>query len=66
MESGCGRDCWQSGVNPATLIYGDKTGSKLDEQQKIYKGYYTVAQTNEVYLLMEKRFDSFAALTNEI
>ena len=29
MESG--RDCWQSGVNPATLIYGDKTGSKLDD-----------------------------------
>ena len=25
MESGSGRDCWQSGVNPATLIYGDKT-----------------------------------------
>ena len=31
MESGSGRDCWQStGVNPATLIYKDKTGSKLD------------------------------------
>ena len=30
MESGSGRDCWQSGVNPATLVYGDKTGSKLD------------------------------------
>ena len=24
------RDCWQSGVNPATPVYGDKTGSKLD------------------------------------
>ena len=24
------RDYWQSGVNPATLVYGDKTGSKLD------------------------------------
>ena len=23
MESGSGRDCWQSGVNPATLVYGD-------------------------------------------
>ena len=24
MESGSGRDCWQTGVNPATLFYGDK------------------------------------------
>ena len=32
MESGSGRDCWQSGVNPATLLYGDKTGSKLDDE----------------------------------
>ena len=30
MESGSGRDCWQSGLNPATLVYGNKTGSKLD------------------------------------
>ena len=25
MESGSGRDCWQRGVNPATLVYRDKT-----------------------------------------
>ena len=30
MESGSGRGCWQSGVNPSTLVYGVKTGSKLD------------------------------------
>ena len=30
MESGSGKDCWQSGVNPATSIYRDKPGSKLD------------------------------------
>ena len=30
MESGSLRDCCQSGVNPATPVYGDKTGSKLD------------------------------------
>ena len=30
MGSGSGRDCWQSGVKPATLVYGDETGSKLD------------------------------------
>ena len=27
---GVGRDYWQSGVNPATPIYEDKPGSKLD------------------------------------
>ena len=30
MESGSWRDCWQSGVNPATPVYKDKLGSKLD------------------------------------
>ena len=30
MESGRRRDCCQSGVNPATPIYEDKPGSKLD------------------------------------
>mgnify|MGYP001795197744 CR=1 FL=1 len=30
MESGSWRDCCQSGVNPATPIYGDKPGSKLE------------------------------------
>ena len=30
IESGSRRDCWQSGVNPATLVYGDKPGSKLE------------------------------------
>ena len=30
MESGSYKNCWQSGVNPATLVYGDKPGSKLD------------------------------------
>ena len=30
MESGSWRDCCWSGVNPATPIYGDKPGSKLD------------------------------------
>ena len=29
MESGSWKDCCQSGVNPATPIYGDKPGSKL-------------------------------------
>ena len=29
-ESGSWRDCCYSGVNPATPIYGDKPGSKLD------------------------------------
>ena len=24
------RDCYQSGVNPVTLVYRDKPGSKLD------------------------------------
>ena len=30
MESGRWRDCCQSGVNPATPVYGDKPGSELD------------------------------------
>ena len=30
MVSGSWRDCWQSGVNTATPVYGDKPGSKLD------------------------------------
>ena len=30
MESGSWRDCYQSGVDPATLVYRDKPGSKLD------------------------------------
>ena len=30
MENGSGRDCWQSGVNLAVLVYVDKTRSKLD------------------------------------
>ena len=30
MESGNLRDCCLSGVNPATPVYGDKPGSKLD------------------------------------
>mgnify|MGYP001799030598 CR=1 FL=1 len=30
MESGSWRDCCQSGVNLATPIYGNKSGSKLD------------------------------------
>ena len=29
------RDCCQSGVNPATLVYGDKPGSKLELTQVI-------------------------------
>ena len=29
MESGCWRDCCQSGVNPATPIYGEKPGFKI-------------------------------------
>ena len=29
MESGNWRDCWQSGVNLAIPVYGDKPGSKL-------------------------------------
>ena len=31
MESGCWRDCCWSRVNPATPVYGDKPGSKLDD-----------------------------------
>ena len=31
MESGSWRDCCKSGVNPATPNYGDKPGSKLDD-----------------------------------
>ena len=27
IESGSWRDCWESGVNPATPIYRDKPGS---------------------------------------
>ena len=30
MESGSWKDCCQSGVNPATLVYGDKPGSNLE------------------------------------
>ena len=30
MESGRERDCWQSKVNPATPVYGDKPRSKLE------------------------------------
>ena len=30
MKSGSWRDCCQSGVNPATPVYRDKHGSKLD------------------------------------
>ena len=30
MESGSWRNCCQSGVNPATPVYGDKPGSKLE------------------------------------
>ena len=30
MEIGSWRDCRQSGVNPATPVYRDKPGSKLD------------------------------------
>ena len=30
MESGNWRDCCESGVNPATPIYGDEPGSKLE------------------------------------
>ena len=31
MKSGSWRDCCQRGVNPATPIYGDKPGSKFDD-----------------------------------
>ena len=31
MKSGSWRDCCQSGVNPATPVYGDKPGLKLDD-----------------------------------
>ena len=30
MESGSWKDCCQSEVNPATPVYGDKPGSKLE------------------------------------
>ena len=30
LESGSWKDCCQSGVNPATLVYGNKPGSKLE------------------------------------
>ena len=30
MESGSWRHCCQNAVNPATTVYGDKPGSKLD------------------------------------
>ena len=30
MESGSWRDCHYSGANPATPVYRDKPGSKLD------------------------------------
>ena len=30
MESGSWRDCCQSGLNPATPVYRDKPGSKLE------------------------------------
>ena len=30
MESGSWRDCFQSGVNPATPVYENKPGSKLE------------------------------------
>ena len=30
MESGSWKGCCLSGVNPATPVYGDKAGSKLD------------------------------------
>ena len=33
MESGSWTDCCQSGVNPVTLIYRDKLGSKLDDDE---------------------------------
>ena len=31
MESGSWADCWKSGINLATPIYGDKPRSKLDD-----------------------------------
>ena len=31
MECGSWRDCCQSGINPATPIYEDKPGSKVDD-----------------------------------
>ena len=35
MDSGSWRDCCQSGVNPATPVYGNKTWSKLDDKLAI-------------------------------
>ena len=36
MESGSWRDCCQSGINPATPVYGDKPGSKLELNGAIF------------------------------
>ena len=35
MESGSWRDCCQGGLYLATLIYRDKTGSKLDDDDDL-------------------------------
>ena len=35
IESGSWKDCCYSGVNLATPVYGDKPGSKLDDDEYI-------------------------------
>ena len=55
MESGSWRDCCQSGVNPATPVYQDKPGSKLELllmmiESKKYIIYYLFVKLFEISL----------------
>ena len=53
MESGSWRDCWQSGVNPATPVYRDyKPGSKLDDDDDDLCRLFAV---NEGYILFTNK-----------
>ena len=45
MESGSWGDCYQSGVNPATTVYGDKPRSKLDWLIDLFKPFLMMMMT---------------------
>ena len=46
MGSGSWRDCWQSGIIPATPIYGDKPGSKLELELNLKQKFEQIREIN--------------------
>ena len=56
MESGSWRDCCQSGVHPATPVYRDKPGSKLDDgDDDVYNVYVCSNSVHINYLCLLNR-----------